>query len=162
MAIDGLLAAHGLRVPEMRAMDIDAGLLILEDLGTEGIRAPSGEPVAERYEAAGRFLAHLHGVQWPDQAPVPGHLDHIIAGFDRDAMIMEVSLVGQWYAPRIMGRKLTEAEIAAYETAWDEVLTEIADCEKACCCVIIIRQTCSGLRMQKVSTKSAQSTFRTR
>ncbi len=29
VAIDGLLAAHGLRVPEMRAMDIDAGLLIL-------------------------------------------------------------------------------------------------------------------------------------
>lgn len=131
VAIDGLLAAHGLRVPEMRAMDIDAGFLILEDLGTEGIRMPSGEPVAERYEAAGRFLAHLHGVQWPDHAPVPGHLDHIIASFDRDAMIMEVSLVGQWYAPRIMGRKLTDTEIAAYEAAWDVVLNDIAECEKS-------------------------------
>lgn len=131
VAIDGLLAAHGLRVPQMRVLDIDAGILILEDLGTEGIRTPSGEPVAERYEAAGRFLAHLHGVQWPDHAPVPGHLDHIIAPFDRDAMIMEVSLVGQWYAPRIMGRKLTEAEAQAYETAWDKVLDDIADCEKS-------------------------------
>ncbi len=131
VAIDDLLAKNGLRVPQMRAVDIDAGLLILENLGLEGIRAPSGEPVTERYEAAGRFLAHLHGVQWPDHAPVAGYPDHIIAPFDRDAMIMEVSLVGQWYAPRMMGRKLTDAEAQAYEGAWDKVLDAIADCEKS-------------------------------
>ena len=131
VAIDDLLAKNGLRVPQMRAVDIDAGLLILENLGLEGIRAPSGEPVAERYEAAGRFLAHLHGVQWPDHAPVAGYPDHIIAPFDRDAMIMEVSLVGQWYAPRMMGRKLSDAEVQAYEGAWDKVLDAIADCEKS-------------------------------
>ncbi|MFD1200141.1 tRNA (adenosine(37)-N6)-threonylcarbamoyltransferase complex ATPase subunit type 1 TsaE [Brucella gallinifaecis] len=131
VAIDNLLAQHGLHVPEIRALDIDAGLLILENLGTEGIRAPSGEPVTERYQAAGRFLAHLHGVQWPDHAPVAGYPDHIIAGFDREAMMMEVSLVGQWYAPRIMGRKLTDAEIQACEAAWNKVLDDIADCEKS-------------------------------
>lgn len=131
VAIDGLLASHGLRVPQMRAVDIDAGLLILENLGLEGIRAASGEPVAERYEAAGRFLAYLHGVKWPDHAPVAGYADHIIAPFDRDAMIMEVSLVGQWYAPRMMGRKLTDAEAQAYEAAWDKVLDDIANCEKS-------------------------------
>ena len=131
VAIDGLLASHGLRVPQMRAVDIDAGLLILENLGLEGIRASSGEPVAERYEAAGRFLAHLHGVKWPDHAPVAGYPDHIIAPFDRDAMLMEVSLVGQWYAPRMVGRKLTDAEAQAYEAAWNTVLDAIADCEKS-------------------------------
>lgn len=131
VAIDDLLAKNGLRVPQMRAVDIDAGLLILENLGLEGIRASSGEPVAERYEAAGRFVAHLHGVQWPDHAPVAGYPDHIIAPFDRDAMIMEVSRVGQWYAPRMMGRKLTDAEAQAYEAAWDKVLVAISDCEKS-------------------------------
>jgi len=131
VAIDGLLAAHGLRVPQMRAVDIDAGLLILENLGLEGIRAQSGEPVTERYEAAGRFLAHLHGVAWPHHAPVTNYPDHEIPGFDRDAMMMEVSLVGQWYAPRMMGRKLTEAELQAYEAAWHKVLNDIADCEKS-------------------------------
>lgn len=131
VAIDGLLASHGLRVPQMRAVDIDAGLLILENLGSEGIRAASGEPVAERYEAAGRFLAHLHGVQWPDHAPVAGYPDHQIAPFDRVAMLMEVSLVGQWYAPRIMGRKLSQEQVQAYEAAWNKVLDDIADCEKS-------------------------------
>src|SRR5690606_1400673 len=42
VAIDGLLAKHGFRAPQMRAMDIDAGPLILENLGTEGVRAASG------------------------------------------------------------------------------------------------------------------------
>lgn len=131
VAIDGLLAKHGFRAPQMRAMDIDAGLLILENLGTEGVRAASGEPVAERYEAAGRFLAHLHGITWPDHAPVAGYPDHIIAGFDRDAMMIEVSLIGQWYAPRMMGRQLTEAEKQAFEAAWGRVIADIADVEKS-------------------------------
>jgi aminoglycoside/choline kinase family phosphotransferase len=130
-AIDGLLAGQDFRVPQMRAANLDAGFLILENLGTEGVRAASGEPVAERYEAAGRFLAHLHGVVWPDHAPVAGHPDHIIAGFDRDAMMIEVSLIGQWYAPRMMGRQLTDAEKQAYEAAWDHVIADIADVEKS-------------------------------
>ncbi|WP_343313099.1 tRNA (adenosine(37)-N6)-threonylcarbamoyltransferase complex ATPase subunit type 1 TsaE [Brucella sp. BE17] len=129
--IDGLLATHGFRVPEMRAADFDTGFLILENLGTTGIRAQSGEPIRERYEAAGRFLAHLHGVAWPDRVPLDGYPDHVIAGFDRDAMMIEVSLFGQWYAPRMMGRPLTDAEKQAYETAWDEVIDAIADCEKS-------------------------------
>ncbi len=130
-AIDGLLASHGFRVPQMRATDLDAGFLILENLGTEGVRDAAGVPVAERYQAAGRFLAHLHGVRWPDRAPVPGHPDHVIAPFDRDAMMIEVSLVGQWYAPRMMGRPLTEAEREAYEAAWDAVIAAVAGAEKS-------------------------------
>ncbi|MBR7653254.1 tRNA (adenosine(37)-N6)-threonylcarbamoyltransferase complex ATPase subunit type 1 TsaE [Brucella oryzae] len=132
VAIDALLDRHGFHVPQMRAADLDAGFLILENLGTEGVReGASGEPVAERYEAAGRFLAHLHGVAWPGHAPVAGHPDHIIAGFDRDAMMIEVSLIGQWYAPRMMGRQLTDAEKQAYEAAWDRVIADIADVEKS-------------------------------
>src|SRR5690606_40617477 len=52
VAIGTLLESHGFRVPQMRAMDLDAGLLVLEDLGRQGVRAPSGEPLLERYEAA--------------------------------------------------------------------------------------------------------------
>ena len=130
-AIDGLLAAHGFRVPEMRAADLDAGFLILENLGTEGVRDEAGEPIRERYEVAGRFLAHLHGIQWPDRVPLEGYPDHIIAAFDRDAMMIEVSLVGQWYAPRMMGRPLSHAESQAYEAAWDAVIADMAGAEKS-------------------------------
>lgn len=131
VAIDGLLGQSGFRVPQMRGADLDAGFLILENLGTEGIRATSGEPIPERYEAAARFLAHVHGVAWPDHAPVPDYPDHPIAAFDRDAMMIEVSLVGQWYAPRMMGRPLTETEKQAYERAWDQVIAALADVEKS-------------------------------
>ncbi|MEJ5901264.1 tRNA (adenosine(37)-N6)-threonylcarbamoyltransferase complex ATPase subunit type 1 TsaE [Ochrobactrum teleogrylli] len=131
VAIDGLLATHGFRVPDMRAADLDAGFLVLENLGVEGVRAASGEPVAERYKAAGRFLAHLHGVNWPHRVPLNGYPDHLIAPFDRDAMLIEVSLVGQWYAPRMMGRQLTDAEKQAYEVAWDKVIADIADVEQS-------------------------------
>ncbi|PWL19528.1 tRNA (adenosine(37)-N6)-threonylcarbamoyltransferase complex ATPase subunit type 1 TsaE [Falsochrobactrum shanghaiense] len=131
VAIGRLLESRGFRVPQMRAMDLDAGFLVLEDLGRQGVRAPSGEPVTERYEAAARFLAHLHGVQWPDRVPIDGYSDHIIAPFDREAMMMEVDLVGQWYAPRMMGRQLSETESTSYAAAWDQVFDAISDTEQS-------------------------------
>ncbi len=131
VAIDDLLGCNGFRVPAMRAADLDRGFLILENLGAEGVLDAAGRPIAERYEAAGRFLAHLHGVAWPDHAPVAVRPDHAIAGFDRDAMMIEVGLVGQWFAPRMMGRQLTAEEKAAYESAWDAVIAAIADVEKS-------------------------------
>ncbi|MBV2142064.1 tRNA (adenosine(37)-N6)-threonylcarbamoyltransferase complex ATPase subunit type 1 TsaE [Falsochrobactrum sp. TDYN1] len=131
VAIGRLLESHGFRVPQMRAMDFDGGLLVLEDFGTQGVRAPSGEPLVERYEAAARFLAHLHGVNWPDRVPLEGYPDHVIAPFDREAMMMEVDLVGQWYAPRMMGRQLTKAESKSYAAAWDQVFNAIADAEQS-------------------------------
>src|SRR5690606_33439578 len=129
IAIGSLLESKGFSVPQMRAMDLDAGFLVLEDFGTEGVRAAAGEPIQERYEAAAIFLAHLHGVDWPDRVPVKGFEDHLIASFDREAMMMEVDLVGQWYAPRMMGRELTDTENAAYHIAWNKVFDAIADAE---------------------------------
>ncbi len=41
VAVDALLDSHGFHVPQMRAADLDAGFLILENLGTEGVRAAS-------------------------------------------------------------------------------------------------------------------------
>lgn len=129
IAIGTLLESRGFRVPKMRAWDMDMGFLVLEDFGTEGVRAASGEPIAERYEAAARFLAHLHGQSWPDRVPVEGFDDHLIAAFDRDAMLMEVDLVGEWYAPRMMGRALNDAEQETYHAAWNKVFDAIADAE---------------------------------
>ena len=50
---------------------MDAGLLLLEDLGGEGIVDASGAPILERYEAAIDVLVSMHARTWPVEAPLP-------------------------------------------------------------------------------------------
>ena len=53
------LRGRAFRRPKVYADDLDAGLLIIEDLGGEGIVDASG-PIVERYLEAAAALAHLH------------------------------------------------------------------------------------------------------
>ena len=52
------LSAQGLSAPKVLAHDLDAGLLIVEDLGREGVVDENG-PIAERYLESVGALAHL-------------------------------------------------------------------------------------------------------
>ena len=130
-AMDILIGSKGFRVPQMRASNLDLGFIILENLGTTGVLDEDGNPIAERYEAAARLLAHSHQIDWPNRVPLAGYSDHIIADFDRDAMQIEVSLVGQWFAPRMMGRKLEDHEMQAYQDAWDQVIAALDDVQSS-------------------------------
>src|SRR5262249_32879592 len=88
VAIHRVLEARGSRVPGMDAEVLDAGLLLREDLGREGIIDPSGNPIAERYETVVRLLARLHGNDWPQHVQINADHAHYIHAFDRDAMMV--------------------------------------------------------------------------
>src|SRR5215210_3621793 len=53
------LRALGFSAPEIHGEDLDAGILVLEDLGSEPVIDADG-PIPERYEDATRLLARLH------------------------------------------------------------------------------------------------------
>ena len=54
VAMDKGLRSLGYSAPEIFAQDLAAGLLLIEDLGGEGVTGPDG-PLPERYEAAARL-----------------------------------------------------------------------------------------------------------
>jgi len=56
---------------------------------------------------------------------------HHIHNFDRDAMMIEVELLSDWYVPRIRGIPLEPAQKAQYVAAWDEVFSQIINTEKS-------------------------------
>jgi len=111
VAIGNALRAAGVRAPEILAADLDAGLLLLEDLGAEGIVDPSGAPIIERYEAAIDLLAFMHARQCPAEAPLPDEETYRTPAYDGDALLIEISLFPDWFGghggePAFVGRGL--------------------------------------------------------
>ncbi len=94
------LRAQGLSAPAIFAQDLDAGLLLIEDLGNEPV-IEDGHPIPERYAEAAALLAALHRRDLPTVLPVADDREHAIPPYDLDAMLIEVELLLDWYMPHV-------------------------------------------------------------
>ena len=131
VAIDRALADGGVSVPEIFAQDLDGGFLLISHLGSENFLDTEGRPVAGRYAAAAALLATIHARQWPSQfAAAPG-VDHHVPPFDRDAMMIEVDLLVDWYVPYATGRPAGEALLSGFRAAWNAVFDKLGRAEKS-------------------------------
>jgi N-acetylmuramate 1-kinase len=131
VAIDAVLREKGFTAPRIDAADLDAGLLLIEHLGSEGLLDAEGRPVAERYVEAGKLLARLHATDWPSRIALgDGHV-HEVPAYDRRAFAIETELVLDWYFPHAVGRQASPEERRAFTAAWDAALARIADVEKS-------------------------------
>lgn len=129
VAIGNYLRNSGFRAPEILAADTDQGILLLEDLGRDGVLAPDGTPIEERYLQSVACLAGLHQAPRPDLLPVGDSSTYEVPPFDRQAMKIEVSLLVEWYLPHKRGKPLTDSEKSDYYALWDRLIDTLADCE---------------------------------
>lgn len=133
VAIDNGLRAQHLSAPVIHHADLDAGFLITEDFGTEGvIEGDPPAPIAERYEVAADMLAALHREALPATLPIAPHIAYTIPPFDTEAMLVEIGLMLEWYMPDRgielsadlrteftgMWRELLDRTLAAAPTTW--------------------------------------------
>jgi tRNA threonylcarbamoyl adenosine modification protein YjeE len=126
---DGLRAA-GFSAPAILAADMPAGLLLVEDLGSEGVLV-DGAPDPERYRLAVEVLAALHATPRPDVLPLPDGSVHHVPPFDWDALSIEVDLLPRWYARRQRGAALAPEAEAAFATIWRELYERLDAAEKS-------------------------------
>lgn len=124
VALANGLRAQGLSAPEIYGQDLDAGLLIVEDLGREGVVDENG-PIPERYLEAAGALAHLHSRRLPDMLPLDGGGSYHIPPYDLDALLIEVDLLLDWYVPQIKASVASGAR-AIFTNLWRSALVEIA------------------------------------
>lgn len=120
--------ANGLRslsvsAPAILGRDLDAGVLLVEDLGSKGVADENG-PIPARYEEAVRLLARLHSVQLPHTLPVSDGVDHVIPPYDMEALQIEVDLLLDWYVPATV-RALPALARSQFASAWSEVLRPV-------------------------------------
>jgi len=121
---DGL-RAQGLSSPRILASDLDAGLLIVEDLGREGVVDANG-PIAERYLEAAGALAHLHSRRLPDTLPVDDRGVYAVPPYDLDALLIEVELLPEWYLRRVARSGVGSGARATFLNIWRQTLVDVA------------------------------------
>lgn len=132
VAIDEALRIRGFAAPTILAADCDAGILLLEDLGTDGVLDDAGKPIEERYRASAACLAAIHDSHFDREIPLQGGKVHVIPDFDRPAMKMEVELLPDWHIPwKRGGAVATDAERQTYLEIWDRLIDELATVEKS-------------------------------
>ena len=130
VAIARALRAEGFCAPEIYAADLDQGLLLVENLGTEGVIDAGRQPIPERYIAAAELLAEMHTRTWPRRIEVAAGVMHEIPLYDRGALAIETELLTDWYLPHRTGSRPDEALRAAYAAAWGQVFDLLDDAEK--------------------------------
>ena len=127
-AIQRGLLLEGFSAPDLFAKDTTNGLAILEDLGSEGIVDTNG-PIPDRYGAAALALAELHKLDLPttiDMVPAP----YTIPPYDLDALIIEVELILDWYAPHIAKAFPASGARAIFANLWRDALQEVVNGQK--------------------------------
>lgn len=129
IAIGKYLVSRGLRAPAIYETDIEQGILLIEDLGSDGVLDEDGVPIAERYRESAACLARMHAQAFEQDLPVAGGITHHVPDFDRDAMQIEVSLVTDWYLPWKRGRPASDDERRDYIAVWDGLIESLSDAE---------------------------------
>ena len=99
VAMAGGLRGLGYSAPALIAYSLEEGLALIEDLGAATI-ADGGVPDGARYAAAVALLADLHARQLPATLPA-GEESYVLPTYDIEAMLVEVELALDWYAPAV-------------------------------------------------------------
>ncbi|MFM9972953.1 MAG: tRNA (adenosine(37)-N6)-threonylcarbamoyltransferase complex ATPase subunit type 1 TsaE [Beijerinckiaceae bacterium] len=124
VALANGLRDKGFSAPEIKAMDLRAGLLLTEDLGNETVLV-DGKPDRERYMTAIEVLARLHEQALPDRLPVSEDIEYRIPPYDLDALLIEVELMLDWYLPHRGRNGLSASARGTFINIWKGLLTEV-------------------------------------
>jgi N-acetylmuramate 1-kinase len=130
VAIAGYLREIGLAAPQVFNADYEQGILVIEDLGREGVLDETGRPISDRYRESVACLAFLHGHQVSQDIPVTDAHVHHIPDFDPTAMKMEARLLLDWHLPWKRGAQPSEEERQDYLAIWDGLIHELEGSER--------------------------------
>ncbi|NTF33383.1 tRNA (adenosine(37)-N6)-threonylcarbamoyltransferase complex ATPase subunit type 1 TsaE [Rhizobium skierniewicense] len=129
VAIDSFLSQNGFSVPAILAQDLEEGILLLEDIGRDGVLDADGNPIAERYLESVACLAALHEAALPGDIALPDGTIYQVPSFDADAMKIETSLLLDWYVPHIRGEDISGDEKQSFFAIWDQLIEKLGDAE---------------------------------
>lgn len=128
MALSRYLETAGFSAPKIMSADIDAGFLLLEDLGDDRYgRVVLREPALERplYEAAIDALAALHGKPVARELAIAGDHFYTLPDYDEALLLREVSLLTDWYLPALHNAPVAAAEKREFLNLWRDAFRHL-------------------------------------
>ncbi len=109
LAMRDLLAGAGVRVPGVLARDVDAGFLLLEDLGVDTCLQVITDANADAmFDAALAQLIKLQAIPPPASLPC----------YDAAMLMRELHLFDEWFLGRHLGLSLDAGQVATLERAY--------------------------------------------
>ncbi len=123
VALGGALERAGLSVPHIEAVDLEAGFLLLEDLGDETFSRAlvGGASQAELWSAAIDTLVALRRRPWPAVLDLPDGSTYRLPRFDKAALEIEIGLLLEWFWPEAKGAPASDRIKAEFEGLWSPV-----------------------------------------
>lgn len=123
-AINNGLIAQGLSAPHILAIDLAAGLALVEDFGSCSFNSliRDGEDISEQLGKAVDLLAGMIGRTWPDVVLLSDGSSYTVRSYDRDALMIEAELCLDWYWPYLKGDLPPDDVRHSFNEAWDSVL----------------------------------------
>ena len=121
VAVGRALEARGIAAPHIHAHDMDAGLLLLEDLGDLTLGRAVGEGISQRqlWGAAVDTLVAIRRAGAATTLPLPDGASHALPAYDREALGIETGLLLDWYWPMLQGRPPAASVCAAFTALWE-------------------------------------------
>ncbi len=118
------LSAAGLSAPYILAADIEAGLILLEDMGDAVFarEMTGGADESILYGAAVEALIHLHDQAPPERVTHAGHIWPLLS-YDATAAKAEADLLLDWYLPH-RGVEAGDEARSEWEAAWAGALAD--------------------------------------
>lgn len=121
LAIADWLRKQGFSAPRIMASDVDAGLVLMEDLGDDLFNkvlqdreeSDAGDRLVDEIALYGSAIDVLLALQ--DLPPPEG-----LPAYDDDKMLTEVALLTEWYAPH-----LSEGAKQDYQEIWRDLLPSV-------------------------------------
>jgi N-acetylmuramate 1-kinase len=123
IAVDEGLRSLGYSAPALIDYSVGEGLALIEDFGST-IIAQNGAPDSARYAPAIALLADLHGRELPPSLST-GEEPYELPVYDTEAMLVEVELVIDWYAPAIARVTPPSGARMQFLAIWREILGPI-------------------------------------
>ncbi len=124
VAVAEALRGAGFVAPGLHAGDLAEGLLLVDDLGAEGLLA-AGAPLPERFLAAAEVVAEKDATRFPREIDVPGRGRWRLPDFDARALAVELSLLPDWYLPLVSGQPADPAHRAEFLDLWAPLVEAI-------------------------------------
>lgn len=124
VAVANGLRSEGFSAPEIYGADLDAGLLVIEDLGQQTIVDDDG-PIPDRYQAAVEVLAALHARSLPTELPVTTGIRHRLDAYDLEPLTIEAELLLDWYFPYAAKRSPNASQRLSFIDSWVATLEPV-------------------------------------
>lgn len=123
VAVAEALRDAGICVPDIKAADLDNGLLLISHLGDGvfGKEIDAGTPQRDLYLQAAYVLLQLRKHHVPDALELPNGKTHVVSPFDWPAFWMEARLFTDWYIPAAAGNAAPEERCRTFKEIWTEL-----------------------------------------